>query len=79
MGFMLREKGCTCKLCHDKYDTKNCQKQAKVWNKEACTTIRKQKLNMRHPVHTGKHYSMSMHAMLLKFKEAMQGQVVHCT
>ena len=57
MGFMSREKGCRCKLCH-KYDTKNRQNQSKVWNKEACTTIRKEKLNMRHPLHTGKHFSI---------------------
>ena len=29
-----------CKLCR-KFDTKNRQNQSKVWNKEACTTIRK--------------------------------------
>ena len=29
-----------CKLCC-KLDTKNRQKQSKGWNKEACTTIRK--------------------------------------
>ena len=65
-----------CKLCRE-FDTKNCQKQSKVRNKEACTTVRKEKLNMRHPLQTGKY---DMHAMLLKkFKEATQGQVVHCT
>ena len=41
-------------LCR-KFDTKKCQKQSKFWNQEACTTIRKEKLNVRHPLHTGKH------------------------
>ena len=43
-----------CKLCH-KFDTKNCQKQSKFENKEASTTIRMEKLNIRHPLHTRKH------------------------
>ena len=29
-----------CKLCQ-KFDCRNRQNQSKVWNKEACTTIRK--------------------------------------
>ena len=36
-----------CKHC-PKFDSKNRQKQFKFWNKEACTTIRKEKLNTRH-------------------------------
>ena len=43
-----------CKLCL-KFDAKNNQKQAKVWKKETCITIRKEKLNTRHPLYSGKH------------------------
>ena len=38
--FYVEGEGMYCKLCR-KFDTKNRQNQSKVWNKEACTTIRK--------------------------------------
>ena len=37
-----------CKLC-SRFDTKNRQKQSKVWSKEACTTIPKDVL-VKHEV-----------------------------
>ena len=66
-----------CNLCH-KYDTKNRQKQSRVWNKEACTTIRKEKLNMRHPLH--REALEHEHACyVVKVQGGNAGQVVHCT
>ena len=44
MGFYVEGEGLYmymyCKLCR-KFDTKNSQKQSKVWKIEACTTIHK--------------------------------------
>ena len=82
---MSGEKGCTytymyCKLCRT-FDTKNCQKQSKIWNKKACTTIHKDVL--------AKHEASIIHKEALEhehachvvkvpgcIKEAMQGKVV---
>ena len=78
--FYVEGEGMYCKLCR-KFDTKNRQNQSKVWNKEACTTIRKDVLT--------KHEASIMHREALEqeracqvvkvrggIKEAMQEQVV---
>ena len=44
--FNIEGHGMYCKLCQ-KFDTRNRQNQSRVWNKELCTTIRKDVL-MRH-------------------------------
>ena len=44
--FNIEGHGMYCKLCQ-KFDTKNRPNQSRVWNKEPCTTIRKDVL-MRH-------------------------------
>ena len=56
VGFYVEGEGLYvyCKL-YCKFDTKYHQKQSKVWNKEGCTTVCNEKLNMRHPLYTGKH------------------------
>ena len=50
--FYVKEEGLYmyCNLFH-KYDPKNRQKQSKVWNKEDCNTICKDKLNISHNEH----------------------------
>ena len=50
--FYIDGKGMYCKLCR-KFDTKNRQNQAKIWNKEPCTTIRKDVL--------ARHEASAMH------------------
>ena len=79
MGFMSRENSCTCKLCH-KQDTKSRQKVSKAWNKEACTTMRKEKLNMRHAPMTHREALEHEHACcVVKVQGGNARQVVHCT
>ena len=82
---MSREKGCTCsymycRICC-KSDTKNCQKQSKVWNKGACTTICKDILAKHQPSSIHREALEHKHAChvvktLGGIKEAMQGKVV---
>ena len=66
------------RLCH-KYNNKNCQKQSKVWNKEACITIRNEKLNMRHPLHNREVLEHEHACYIVKVQGGNAGAVVHCT
>ena len=69
-----------CKLCH-KFDTKNHHNQSKVWNKEACITIRKDVL-AKHEVsimhREALEHGHACHVVIVQgsMKQAMQGQLV---
>ena len=82
MGIMSMKKGCTCTVIFATIMTPRTAKSSLRFGTRKLATTRKEKLNMRHLLHTGKHLNMRMHAtadMLLKLKEAMQGKVVHCS
>ena len=77
--FYIDGEGMYCKLCR-KFDTKNRQNQAKVWNTEPCTTLRKDVL--------ARHEASAMHKEAVEqeracqivkarggIREAVQGQV----
>ena len=75
--FYIAGEGMYCKLCR-KFDTKNCQNQAKVWNTEPCTTLRKYVL-ARHEVSAMHKEGGKARAQIVKargsIREAVQGQV----
>ena len=61
--FYIDGEGMYCKLCR-KFDTKNRQNQAKVWNMEPCTTLRKDVL--------ARHEASAMHKEAVEQERAFQ-------
>ena len=61
--FYVDGEGMYCKLCR-KFDTKNRQNQAKVWNTEPCTTVRKEVI--------ARHEASAMHKEALEQERTCQ-------